>query len=348
MPEFALSALDLPTPIEFDHVHAAHCESGSFAALLRHDGLKLSEAMVFGIGSGLFFLYLPFLKIYDLPLIAYRDMPNAIIARVARRLGVKVVRTRYRDPERGMQALDRMLAAGQPVGMQTGVFWLPYFPRDMRFQFNGHHVIAYGREDHDYLLSDTVFEEVVRCPAEDLRRARFSKGPLAPRGLLYHIESRSQQPDIERAVRAGLRTTASRMLNIPLPWMGVAGIRALAGALARWPLRLSDQAARSHLANVIRMQEEIGTGGAGFRFMYAAFLDEASAILGRPALQEASAMLSNIGDRWREFAVQGAQVIRGGNGKGTASPAAYKSLSGILLECASREQEVFRAIRAAL
>jgi len=343
-----MSALDTPGPAKFDHVHAAHCESGAFAALLRNDGLKLSEAMVFGIGSGLFFLYLPIVKIYDLPLISYRDMPNAIIARGARRLGVKLVRTRYRDPERGMQALDRMLAKGQPVGMQTGVFWLPYFPRDMRFQFNGHHVIAYGRQDNDYLLSDTVFEDVVRCPADDLRRARFSKGPLAPRGLLYYVDSRSQQPDIERAVRAGLRTTVFRMLNIPLPFMGVAGIRTLAGALARWPLRMSCHAARSHLANVIRMQEEIGTGGAGFRFMYAAFLDEASAILGRPALHEASAMLSDIGDRWREFAVQGAQLIRGDDGKSDASLAAYKSLSAILLECASREQEVFRAIRAAL
>jgi hypothetical protein len=343
-----MSALLAPTPAPFEHVHAAHCESGAFAALLRHSGLKLSEAMVFGIGSGLFFLYLPFLKIYGLPLISYRDRPNAIIARGARRLGVKVVRTRYRDPDEGMQALDRMLARGQPVGMQTGVFWLPYFPRDMRFQFNGHHVIAYGRQDGDYLLSDTVFEDVVRCPVDDLRRARFSKGPLAPRGLLYYIESRSQQPDIERAVRSGLRTTAFHMLNIPVPLMGVAGIRALAGALAKWPLRMSGQAARSHLANVIRMQEEIGTGGAGFRFMYAAFLDEASAVLGRPALHEASAMLSDIGDRWREFAVQGAQLIRSEDGKGDASAAAFKSLSSILLECASREREVFRAIRAAL
>lgn len=345
-----MSALEASASAQFDHVHAAHCESGSFAALLRHDGLKLSEAMVFGIGSGLFFLYLPFVKIYGMPLIAYRDMPNSIISRSAQRLGVKVVRTRYGDPERGMQALDRMLAQGRPVGMQTGVFWLPYFPRDLRFQFNGHHVIAYGKQNDDYLLSDTVFEDVVRCPAEDLRRARFSKGPLAPRGLLYYLESRSQHPDIERAVRAGLRTTVSRMLRIPLPLMGVAGIRTLAGAIARWPTRMSGHSARSHLANVIRMQEEIGTGGAGFRFMYAAFLDEASAMLGRPALHEASALLSDAGDLWREFAVQGAQLIRAGDRDGdrSAAIAGYKALSGILLECAERERHVFRAIGAAL
>ena len=343
-----MSALVAPAPVAFDHVHAAHCESGAFTALLRHNGLKLSEAMVFGIGSGLFFLYLPIVKIYGLPLISYRDMPNAIIARGSRRLGMKLVRTRYGDPGRGMAALDAMLAGGRPVGMQTGVFWLPYFPRDMRFQFNGHHVIAYGKQGEDYLLSDTVFEDVVRCPADDLRRARFSKGPLAPRGLLYTLEPGTWLPDIERAVLAGLRTTVSRMLRIPLPLMGVAGIRTLAGAVARWPEKLSPHAARSHLANMIRMQEEIGTGGAGFRFMYAAFLDEASALLGKPALHEASAMLSEIGDLWREFAVQGAQLIRAGDKNPGANVAGYKALSGMLLECARREREVYRAIGVAL
>ena len=34
------------------------------------------------------------------------------------------------------------------------------------------------------------------------------------------------------------------------------------------------------LGNIVRMQEEIGTGGGGFRFMYAAFLQEAGDVLG--------------------------------------------------------------------
>jgi Domain of unknown function (DUF4872)/Butirosin biosynthesis protein H, N-terminal len=328
----------------FDHVHSAHCESGAFAALLRHGGLKLSEAMVFGIGSGLFFLYMPFIKIYDLPLISYRDMPNAIIARGARRLGVRITKLRFRDADQGMRALDAMLDSERPVGMQTGVFWLPYFPRDLRFQFNGHHVIAYARDAGDYLLSDTVFEHVVRCPGDDLRRARFSKGPLAPKGMLYYIESMTRNPDLEGAALAGLRNTVSRMLKIPVPLMGVAGIRRLARALSAWPERLPQQTARSHLANVIRMQEEIGTGGAGFRFMFAAFLAEAADLLRKPALREASGMFSEVGDCWREFAVQGARLIR----HGESAPAAYAPLAQILLDCARREDLAFRAIAAAL
>ena len=326
--------------IAFDHVHAAHCESGAYAAMLRHAGLTLSEAMVFGIGSGLFFMYLPLFKIYGAPLTAYRDAPNAIMNRCTKRLGVRLRKARYRDQAAGMQALDNALARGVPVGMQTGVFWLPYFPRNMRFQFNGHHVIAYGKEDDTYLLSDTVFEDVVRCASADLQRARFAKGPLAPKGFLYYMENVNVRPDLVAAVRAGIKTTVSRMLNIPIGYMGVKGIRSMGRALAGWPEKLGDAKAKSWLANVIRMQEEIGTGGAGFRFMYAAFLDEAAQLLDKPALHQVSQQISAVGDRWRDFAVAGAQVIRDKQ----AGPSAYRDLAAIIAECADREERAFREL----
>jgi Domain of unknown function (DUF4872)/Butirosin biosynthesis protein H, N-terminal len=328
-------------PPVFEHAHSAHCESGAFAALLRHNGIRLSESMVFGIGSGLFFLYFPLVKIYGAPLVAYRDAPNAIMTRGARRLGVRLEKQRFRDADRGMHALDEALAAGVPVGLQTGVFWLPYFPRDMRFQFNGHHVIAYGKEAQEYLLSDTVFEAPVRCHEEDLRRARFSKGPLAPRGLLYRIAATGGEPDLAGAARAALKSTAWRMLKIPFRYVGVSGIRTLARAMGTWPAKLPHATALSWLANTIRMQEEIGTGGGGFRFMYAAFLDEAAALLKLPALRGVSEQISEAGDRWRDFAVAGAHLIRAKE----CTPTAFQSLSERLLDCAAREEVAFGAIR---
>ncbi len=336
---------DKPMPtLAFEHTHAAHCESGAICAMLRHRGLRLSEPMVFGIGAGLFFLYLPLLKIYGAPLVAYRDAPNSIMNRCARQLGVRLNKARFRSEDDAMAALDAALARGQPAGMQTGVFWLPYFPRDMRFQFNGHHVVAYGKEHDDYLLSDTVFEEPVRCAQADLRRARFSKGPLAPRGFLYTIEHIDPDPDLPAAVRAGLRTTCSRMLDIPIPWLGCRGIRRLGHGMAQWPRRQGEARARSWLANVIRMQEEIGTGGAGFRFMYAAFLEEASALLGIAPLLDLSDQLSQTGDHWRDFAVAGAAAIR----DKSVSPAACEMLGDMLVDCADRETRIFRAIRSCL
>ena len=46
----------------FEHRQAGHCESGVTSNLLHDMGMEISEPMVLGIGAGLFFAYLPFVK----------------------------------------------------------------------------------------------------------------------------------------------------------------------------------------------------------------------------------------------------------------------------------------------
>ena len=50
----------LPAVANFEHLHAAHCESGVMANLLRHHGVPMTESLAFGLASGLSFAYLPF------------------------------------------------------------------------------------------------------------------------------------------------------------------------------------------------------------------------------------------------------------------------------------------------
>ena len=288
--------------MNFQHRQSAHCESGVMANLLSHAGLPMSEPMAFGLGSGLAFAYLPIVKLSGLPLIAYRMPPRHIIRTLAKRLGARLTSATFRDPEKGRLALDRALDEGRPTGMQTSVFWLPYIPEQMRFHFNAHNLVAYGREGDEYLLSDPVLEEAVRCPAQALQKARFVKGALAPKGLLYWVEDVPREHDWERLVRKSILSTTRIIDSAPLPWIGIRGIRHLARQV-----RELDPANRKYnrlyLTHIVRMQEEIGTGGAGFRFMYASFLDEAGQLINAPALNEASARLTLIGDDWRQFAL---------------------------------------------
>ncbi|WP_348239958.1 BtrH N-terminal domain-containing protein, partial [Salmonella enterica] len=121
-------------------------------------GVPMSEPMAFGLASALTFAYIPFVKLAGMPLIAYRMPPGTIIAAMSKRLGVKMERRRFRDSKAGMTALDEQLAHGRIVGLQTCVYWLPYFPEAMRFHFNMHNLIVYGKEGDEYLISDPVFE----------------------------------------------------------------------------------------------------------------------------------------------------------------------------------------------
>lgn len=327
--------------IPFRHRHAGHCESGVTSALLRHAGLEISEPMVLGLSSGLTFVHLPFFKVGGLPLTSYRMPPGAIYKGLARTIGFRLKMERYARPEQGMGALDRHLILGRAVGVQSSVFWLPYFPPAMRFHFNAHNLIVYGKDGNEYLVSDPVFEHPQRCPAADLAKARFAKGALAPKGLLYYPEDVPAQIDYARAVPRAIRKTVNMMLRTPLPILGVRGMRGLARRIEK--LKDGDpRYARLYVGQIVRMQEEIGTGGGGFRFMYAAFLQEAGEKLNNAGLLEASAKMTEAGDAWRQFALAGARFVKDKKSDD------YAGLSAALRQCAAREEAVYRGLLKAI
>ena len=291
----------------FVHAHASHCESGVMSSLVRHYGLPMSEAMAFGLASAIIFAYLPFLRINGLPLVAYRIPPRGIIRRLHRDLDLGMRFETFRSPEEGTRRLNELLDEGKLVGLQTSVFWLPYFPPDLRFHFNAHNLLVYGREGDEYQISDPVAETVVRCARSDLEKARFAKGLLAPKGLLYYATGKPSEPDWAKLGKRALVRAARPMLYTPLPFVGARGIRLLAWQVGR----LGDnEHARLYIGNIVRMQEEIGTGGAGFRFLYSAFLQELASKTGYAELERLATQLVEVGDRWREFALAAARMIR--------------------------------------
>jgi hypothetical protein len=325
----------------FAHVQASHCESGVMSSMLGHHGLPLSEPMAFGLSSALSFAYLPIIRINGLPLVAYRMPPKFIIKGLQKPLGIKFRFETFASPEAGERRLDQLLAEGRVVGLQTSVFWLPYMPEDLRFHFNAHNILAFGRDDNGYLLSDPVVEHAVACPAADLRRARFAKGVLAPRGLLYYPLGKPHEPAWETVLPKAIRKTTRIMVDSPLPLIGVRGIRRLANAIGRLDAGRDSARSKLFVGQVVRMQEEIGTGGGGFRFIYASFLQEAAERTGRTGLAELADVLIDIGDEWREFALATARMIR------DRDPLEPARLAGLLRALADREKAFFLSLRKA-
>src|SRR5258708_954017 len=170
--------------IPFQHSQRAHCESGVISSMLTHAGLPISEPMAFGIYASLTFAYLPLINFGGLPLFAYRMPPKSVIKGLCKRLGIEMAFETFKNPELGMRALDEHLAQGRVVGAQTSVFWLSYFPPDMRFHFNAHNLVVYGKRGDNYLISDPVMDCALECDSASLKKARFVKGALSPNGLL--------------------------------------------------------------------------------------------------------------------------------------------------------------------
>lgn len=330
--------------LDFEHRQSAHCESGVTSSLLRKiSGGKITEPLAFGIGAGLFFTYLPFIKINNGPAIAFRTFPGLIFKKTCQALGIPVVRKKFGSKEKAEAALKQSLDEGRPVGCQVGVYYLSYFPREYRFHFNAHNLIVFGKEDDNYLISDPVMDTPTKLTSYELERVRFAKGTLAPKGQLYYAESKTEITDdqIRKAIINGIKRNTFMMLGIPGPFAGVKGIKYLAGKIRNWRDKLGVQKAGSYLAQLVRMQEEIGTGGGGFRYIYAAFLQEAHAYTRNDELLEISKIFTQSGDLWRTAAVHAAGIYKGRLG----SQQDFDQMGEYLLEIAELEKNAFLALK---
>ncbi|MDR0835745.1 MAG: BtrH N-terminal domain-containing protein [Tannerella sp.] len=299
--------------INFEHRPAAHCENGVTRNLLKFYGYDYSEPLIFGLSASLYFVHLPFIKLAGFPVTSFRPLPGIIFSRTTRLLGFKTSSEIFLNKKNAVKKLDRLIADGIPSGCVVGMYYLPYMPLEYRFHFNAHNICVTGKEGDNYLISDPNAIEKVTISTKDLLRARFAKGTYPPLGKLYRIKSLPKQtPDIPLLIRKAIATNCNRMIHQPgpVPFVGVNAFKYLGNKIKEFPKIYGERKAALHLAQLIRMMEEIGTGGAGFRFLYAAFLQEAAEITKLTGLCDYSNKMTEIGDMWREFATHAARIYK--------------------------------------
>ncbi len=329
--------------IDFSHKQAAHCENGVVSNLMRHNGFEVSEPMVFGIGSGLLFSYLPFIKVNYAPVFTYRVLPGLVFNRFAKRVGIKVKREKFSSPKKAKARLDENLKNNNPVGLQVGVYNLIYFPDEYRFHFNAHNMVVYGKKDGQYLISDPVMESVTSLTERQLEKVRFAKGAFAPKGHIYYPTAFPEKLELESAIAKGIKQTC-RDMTAPVPIVGVKAIRWVAKNIRKWPKKIGAKKTNHYLGQIVRMQEEIGTGGGGFRYIYAAFLLEAADEIHNEKLKKFSKEMTEIGDLWRDFALDASRIYKNRSSESDG----YNKIADQLVAIANREENFFKRLKKAI
>ena len=122
-----------------------------------------------------------------------------------------------------------------------------------------------------------------------------------------------------------------------IPFVGTNGILFMSRRIRTWEEKMGKRRALLNLAQIIRMLEEIGTGGAGFRFIYGAFLQEAATQTGIEELNEYSKRITEIGDLWRTFAYQASRIFKKREGEHYT----YDDLGDLLQKIGQSEQVFF-------
>ena len=337
--------------LNLPHQSAAHCENGAISTLLKYYGIHLSEPMIFGLASGLFFAHMPFVKMSGMPVTAFRTFPGVLFKRVTNLLGIKTATRRYLNKEHAMRDLDRLLLEGKrPVGCVVGMYYLPYMPIEYRFHFNGHNICVIGKDEStgDYTVLDSNATCKVSISRKDLIKVRFAKGGTYPLlGQMYWIKSVPEQlPDLKPIILKSIKKTCRNMTSQPkfITFAGTNGILYLSRRIRNWETTMGKRRAQLNLAQIVRMLEEIGTGGAGFRFIYGAFLQEAAELSGLEVLNDYSRRITEIGDMWREFAYKASRIFK----KRVGEQYTYDDLGDILQRIGEMEHTFFCDLEQAI
>jgi hypothetical protein len=328
----------------FQHKMAAHCESGTLTSILNHGGLEITEPLVFGISNGIFFGYFHKMKSFAFPTFIVRNKPGKMRTNLEQRIGVKFKTYDFKDPVRGQETLDRLLLQNIPVAAQVDFFYMDYVPTWERVHINVHFLVVAGKEGNRYSISDSYFPEIVELEATSLEKGRFAGGTMSPKGFIFHLHKLPAEIDYPAAIKKGIRKACFNMLNIPIPFLGIKGMRMFAKKVEEWPNFARDTEHLSHeIMKINILLEDQGTGGAGFRFMYASFLQQAAKINNNLALNELSKELMKIGDGWREISLYTARIGKNRD----LGPEKLKQLSEMIYDRADVEERFFKSLSKA-
>lgn len=328
---------------QYKHQSHQHCESGNIANLLQFHNIHLTEPLAFGIGAGLYFAYTPWAKIMEQPFITFRYFPGTIFKTVAKNLGISYEMKTFGNSTKAQESLDQLLSNKIPVGLVTNMFQLTYMPEMFRIPFNFHNLIVLQKEDNKYKISDNILEVETFLDQETLNKARFDKGSMTnPKGKLYWIKESKSNFDLKEAIYKGMQITAKRMLSKWNPFAGIVSMKKLANKIKTYPKKHTHEEGALLLLHIVRLQEILGTGGAGFRAIYTKFLEQAAAITNSQALEKLGKEMNNIANDWRNFALQAAKCAKKNNPN---IPASYEQVGNMLLEIAQKETSFFEQLK---
>ncbi|MER5961463.1 BtrH N-terminal domain-containing protein [Streptomyces sp. NPDC002057] len=312
-----------------------HCETTALGVLLRHEGIDLSEPMLFGLGSGLSFVYWDS-KGMGFPFLGGRVKPFELTRNLAATLGLELLVQETTSPRRAWRNVAGPLDAGRPVGLQLDSHHLDYFGSKAHF---GAHVVAlYGYDEHDAQLVDTAQQGgAVSTSLASLARARAARGPMTAKHRSFTLGAPVNPPSPRSRVVPAVTACADAFLDPPIANLGHRGIEKAAKRVRTWFERADDP--RRDLTQAARLMERAGTGGALFRNLYRDFLGACTQLLDSDDLRRGHGLYVEAATLWTQTAGLIAKAGESGDAR------CLVQASTVLGDLARIEREAMEALR---
>ncbi|PVE07168.1 BtrH N-terminal domain-containing protein [Streptomyces scopuliridis] len=324
----------MTTAISIDARGGQHCETTALGVLLRHQGLDLSEPMLFGLGSGLSFIYWDS-KNMGFPFLGGRVKPFDLTRNLATGLKLELLVQETTSPRRAWENVVAPINAGHPVGLQLDSHYLEYF--GSKAHFGGHVVAMYGYDDHDAYLVDTDQQGgAVSTSLTSLAQARAARGPMTAKHRSFTLTAPRNLPSPQAQIIPAITACADAFLNPPIANLGHRGMEKAGKRVRTWLQRTENP--ERDLPQAALLMEKAGTGGALFRNLYRDFLAECTQLLDSSHLRAGHGLYTEAATLWTEAAALIAKAGESGDAQCLVQAGA------ILCDLSRIEREAMQAL----
>ncbi len=266
----------------FVHRQGTHCGSSALAASLRHQGLDLPEALVFGLGAGLGF------SLHDGDTRLTPPQPARILIGrsasferdLADSLGFSLDLEQHVDADAALSRARVLIDEGQTVLAYTDLFHLPYL--GAHGHWFGHLVnligidaaVGPGGNIEVAVVSDNERPTLETVPLGDFQQALGTDAPVKSGNDVTLLVVRDVRPftpiELRKKAISAIELQAMRMSG-DAESSGVIGLDTFADEVRSWESREDWKRCARLAGQAIELR---GCGGGFFRRLWSQFLGE--------------------------------------------------------------------------
>lgn len=292
-----------------------HCITNSLKQIFSYYNYPMSEEMIFGIASGLSFLYI---NQAHSPMVSGRTKVFEFEKKLAERLNITIKCITSKDYIKVLDITKSMIDTDNPVLIYVDMPYLSYLGMNPHSHFGGHAVVLFGyddstqkfwlsdRDNHDYPIrvpNGQINQDYHLVDYNEIEKARSSSyRPFPANNKFLTFDFRGYRPIDKLIIQSAIKETCEVMLNPPAQLLGINGIKKFSKEILKWKQFSTSKLKTAGVTNYFQINKDGGTGGGIFRKMYGEFLIEAAPIVKNECLFALGHKFIDIAEKWDDIA----------------------------------------------
>lgn len=288
-----------------------HCITTALKQVFEYYNYPLTEEMIFGIGSGLSFVYINLAKS---PMVSGRIKPFEFENRLAERLNIEIKCKSSSNYKTVFDKTLKLLDNNKPVLVYVDMPYLDYLNLGEDSHFGGHAVVIFGydNETQKFYISDRDnSDNAIRTPnghiSKDYHLVDYKQVEMARNSTNKPFPANNKYLDIKfddykqvtsDIIFSAIKETCNNMLNAPAQLLGLNGINKFSNEILKWSKFDEEKLKIAGITNYFMINADGGTGGGIFRRMYGDFLIQASNITNCEDMKQLGIEYITISEKW--------------------------------------------------